>query len=248
MADPILKVENLTKRFGGLAASNNLSLEVREGTTHAVIGPNGAGKSTMIAQLQGELRPDSGRMFFEGRDITGLPSHARARLGIARTFQVTSVLPEFTVFTNVALAIQAGRGHSFQMFRTAHRDPSIRADAERSLAAVRLADRSASLVSELSHGERRQLELAIAIAMKSRMLLLDEPLAGMGRNDSMFMVQLLSELKQRYTILLVEHDMAAVFHLADRISVLVAGEAIATGTPEEIRGNRKVQNAYLGHS
>jgi branched-chain amino acid transport system ATP-binding protein len=248
MTEPILKVENLVKRFGGLRATNNLSFTVERGSTHAIIGPNGAGKTTMIKQLQGEIRPDAGRILFEGRDITRVLSHKRAHLGIARTFQITSVLADFTVFTNVALAVQVHLGHSFQMMRTAHRDATIRSAVEAAVDVVNLTSRSADLASELSHGERRQLELAIAIAMSPRVLLLDEPLAGMGRSDSEFIIDLLARLKERYTILLVEHDMTAVFALADTITVLVAGEAIASGTPGDIRNDQKVRNAYLGHS
>lgn len=248
MTGPILRVENLVKRFGGLVATNNLSFDVAPGTTHAIIGPNGAGKSTLIAQLQGEIRPNSGRILFDGRDITRAPSHGRAGLGIARTFQITSLLPDFTVFTNVAMAVQVSLGHSFAMLRPAHAAPAIRDRVAEVLATVHLDAQANRLASELSHGERRQLELAVAIAMRPRLLLLDEPLAGMGRSDSARVVELLDKLKAQYTILLVEHDMDAVFRLADAMTVLVFGEAIATGTPAEIRDNAAVRSAYLGHA
>jgi branched-chain amino acid transport system ATP-binding protein len=243
----LLSVEALEKRFGGVAATDGLELEVVRGETHAVIGPNGAGKTTLIAQLQGELRPDGGRILYAGRDITREPPHRRAALGVARSFQITSVFPRFTALANLAMAAQARAGHSFRLWREAARDPRLVAPALDALDEIGLADRAQIPAEALSHGERRQLELAMVLAMKPRLLLLDEPMAGMGRQDGARMTRILAELKRRYTILLVEHDMTAVFALADRVTVLVAGRSIATGAPDAIRANPEVRAAYLGH-
>jgi branched-chain amino acid transport system ATP-binding protein len=246
MAEPLLEARDLVKRFGALAASDHLSLAVEEGELHAVIGPNGAGKTTLVAQLAGELAPSSGRVLFRGEDVTRLGMPARARRGIARSFQVTSLCPEFTALDNVALAVQAREGHSFRFWRNARADASLREPAMAALERVGLAHRAGMPAGALAHGEQRQLEVAVAIAAAPRLLLLDEPMAGMGREESARMVELLRGLKGRYAILLVEHDMDAVFALADRISVLVYGRRIATGTPAEIRGNEEVRAAYLG--
>ena len=247
MADPILSVRGLNKRFAGLIATNDLDLDVFPAETHALIGPNGAGKTTLIAQLQGELAPDSGIIRFDGRDITRDPPHRRSQLGIARSFQITSVFPQFTVLANVALAVQARLGHGFRFWRDTASDPALRAPAIEALDTIGLTHRAAVVVEDLSHGERRQLELAMALAMQPRLLLLDEPMAGMGRQDGQRMTRILSELKKDYAILIVEHDMDAVFALADRISVLVAGAVIATGAPDAIRSDARVKAAYLGH-
>lgn len=247
MSDILLQVSGLTKRFAGLIATNNLDLGVERGETHAIIGPNGAGKTTLIAQLQGELHADEGTILFDGRDITADPPHARARYGIARSFQITSIFPQFSALTNVALAVQAQAGHSFHFFRDAGRDPVLVEPARQALTTVGLADRLDTAAENLSHGERRQLEIAMALAMRPSLLLLDEPMAGMSRRDGARMTQLLAALKRSYTIVLVEHDMDTVFSLADRISVLVAGSTIATGPPDEIRANAEVKAAYLGH-
>jgi branched-chain amino acid transport system ATP-binding protein len=244
---PLLATERLVKRFGGLIVTNGLSLDVRPAETHALIGPNGAGKTTLIAQIQGEIRPDDGVIRFAGRDITHEPAYRRARLGVARSFQITSVLPRFTVLANVAVAVQAQAGHSFRFWRPALAERELTDPAREALDTVGLGHRAAARAQNLSHGERRQLELAMALAMRPRLLLLDEPMAGMGRQDGAQMTRILSGLKQRYAILLVEHDMDAVFALADRITVLVAGRAIASGAPHEIRANPQVQAAYLGH-
>lgn len=244
----LLQTKNLNKRFGGLLASNNISLNVCLGETHALIGPNGAGKTTLINLLQGEVRPDSGVLTFDGRDITGLPRHARAQIGIARTFQITSVFPQMTVLNNVAIAAQMQQGHSFRFFQCAATDASLIDPSFAALEAVSLSQRAEDIVAQLSHGERRQLELAMAIAMKPKLLLLDEPMAGMGRQDSERMTELLRRLKQHHTIVLIEHDMDAVFALADRLSVLVSGQIIATGAPDAIRADKTVQAAYLGHT
>ena len=242
----MLEVRALTKQFGALRASDGIDFDVRDGETHAVIGPNGAGKTTFISQLAGNLRPDSGRVRFAGADITALPAPRRARLGLARSFQITSVYPDFSVLHNVALAIQAHSGHSFRFWRDARSDPALIEPARKVLDNLGLGGRSDVLAVNLSHGEQRQLEVAIALATAPRLLLLDEPMAGMGIEESQRMIALLASLKRRHTIILVEHDMDAVFRLADRISVLVYGRVIATDTPERIRANEEVRRAYLG--
>jgi len=242
----MLEVRGLTKQFGALRASDGIDFDVAEGETHAVIGPNGAGKTTFIGQLAGNLRPDSGTVRFAGTDITALPAPRRARLGLARSFQITSVYPDFSVLQNVALAIQAHSGHSFRFWRDARNDPRLIEPARQVLDELGLSSRLAVLAANLSHGEQRQLEVAIALATAPRLLLLDEPMAGMGIEESQRMIALLASLKGRHTIILVEHDMDAVFRLADRISVLVYGRLIATDTPERIRANPEVRRAYLG--
>ena len=246
MADALLKIEGLTKRFGGVVASDNIALEVYRDELHAVIGPNGAGKTTLIGQLTGEILPNAGRIFFNGTDITGMPVHARSALGLARSFQITSLFLDFTALDNVALAVQAHAGHSFRFWRNARRDERLREPALVSLARVGLRERADVIVRNLSHGEQRQLEIAMALATKPRLLLLDEPMAGMGPEESARMVETLRELKRELPILLIEHDMEAVFALADRITVLVYGRVIATGIPEVIRANAEVRSAYLG--
>jgi len=246
MADALLAVEGLTKRFGGILASDNIALDVKQGELHAIIGPNGAGKTTLIAQLTGMLTPDSGTVRFAGEDITALPAYSRSLLGLARSFQITSLFLDLSVLDNVALAVQAHAGHSFQFWRDARKEKDLREPALAALARVGLADRADRQASALSHGEHRQIELAMALAGKPRMLLLDEPMAGLGTDESVRMVKLLRELKREYTILLIEHDMEAVFALADRISVLVYGRVIASGAPEVIRANKDVRDAYLG--
>ena len=242
----MLEVRGLTKQFGALRASDGIDFDVAEGETHAVIGPNGAGKTTFIGQLAGNLRPDSGTVRFAGADITAFPAPRRARLGLARSFQITSVYPDFSVLQNVALAIQAHAGHSFRFWRDARSDPALIEPAKKILNDLGLAERSQVLAGNLAHGEQRQLEVAIALATAPRLLLLDEPMAGMGIEESQRMIALLASLKRRHTIILVEHDMDAVFRLADRISVLVYGRLIASGTPEKIRANEEVRRAYLG--
>jgi branched-chain amino acid transport system ATP-binding protein len=242
----LLDVVGLSKRFGGLAASDNVNLSVNTGEIHAVIGPNGAGKTTLIAQLQGEIMPDAGAIWFNGREITRLPPHQRAIVGIARSFQITSVFMDMTVLDNAALAIQAIAGHSFHFWRSASRDPRLRAPAMAAIERVGLGNKADFLVAHLSHGQRRQLELAMAIASRPKLLLLDEPLAGMAGDESRLMVELVQDLKSAHTILLVEHDIQAVFSIADRITVLVSGRSIVTGTPEQVRNNTEVREAYLG--
>jgi branched-chain amino acid transport system ATP-binding protein len=246
MRDSLLQVRGLTKQFGALRASDGIDFDVAEGETHAVIGPNGAGKTTFISQLAGNLRPDSGTVRFAGADITALPAPRRARLGLARSFQITSVYPNFSALQNVALAIQAHSGHSFRFWRDARTDPKLIEPARKVLNEIGLSSRVSVLAANLSHGEQRQLEVAIALATAPRLLLLDEPMAGMGTEESQRMIALLASLKRKHTIILVEHDMDAVFRLADRVSVLVYGRVIATDTPEKIRRNEEVRHAYLG--
>ena len=242
----MLEVRALTKTFGALRASDRIDLVVREGETLAIIGPNGAGKTTFISQLAGDLRPDSGRIFFAGEDVTHLRAPRRARKGLARSFQITSIYPEFTAVANVALAVQAHAGHSFRFWRDARRDAALLEAARRVLEDVGLSARANVLAANLSHGEQRQLEVAMALATRPRLLLLDEPMAGMGIEESQRMIAFLATLKARHTIVLVEHDMDAVFRLADRISVLVYGRLIATGAPDAIRASAEVRSAYLG--
>ena len=246
MADPLLRVENLVRRFGGIAATDNLSLDVASGELHAIIGPNGPGKTTLISQLTGQLSPDSGTIHFAGADITRLPAFRRSALGLARSFQITSLLPDFTALDNVALAAQAHDGHSFHFWGDARKESGLRNTALAALDRVGLASRADTLVSKLSHGEQRELELAVALATSPQLLLLDEPMAGLGITESARMVKLLQELRREVTIVLVEHDMAAVFALADRITVLVYGRVIASGAPAAIRQNEEVKRAYLG--
>ena len=241
-----LVVEGLVKRFGGLTATDDLSLTLEPGELHAVIGPNGAGKTTLITQLSGELAPDAGRITFDGRDITHEPPFRRALAGLGRSYQITSVFGEFTVLQNVALAVQARAGSSFRFWRRAASEAALTAPAHAALAQVGLAGLDDRRVSALSHGQRRQLEIAMTLAGAPKLLLLDEPMAGMSHSESEAVVALLQTLKGRYTILLVEHDMDAVFALADRITVLVYGRTIASGTPEQIRQNAEVREAYLG--
>jgi len=246
VTEELLQIEGLTKRFGGVVACDNVTLAVGRGELHAIIGPNGAGKTTLITQLAGELTPDAGRVIFAGEDITRLPTPRRSALGLARSFQITSLFADFTALDNVALAVQAHAGHSFRFWQPARRAAELREPARTALARVGLAARADTLVARLSHGEHRQLELAMALATRPRLLLLDEPMAGLGPEESARMVALLRELKREVTILLIEHDMAAVFALADRISVLVYGRLIASGAPEAIRANAEVRKAYLG--
>jgi branched-chain amino acid transport system ATP-binding protein len=242
----MLEVRGLTKTFGALRASDGIDFDVREAETHAVIGPNGAGKTTFIGQIAGNLRPDAGSIVFAGEDITALPAPRRARKGLARSFQITSIYKEFTALENVALAVQGCSGHSFRFWRPAFRDHALRGAAEAILRDVGLGARAGVAAASLSHGEQRQLEVAMALATRPRLLLLDEPMAGMGAEESQRMIELLASLKQRHAIILVEHDMDAVFRLADRISVLVYGRVIATDSPQNIRANEEVRRAYLG--
>ena len=246
MAETLLEVRGLAKSFGALRATDQVNLAVTAGETHAIIGPNGAGKTTLIGQLAGNLLPDAGTILLSGADITRLPAHTRAHQGMSRSFQITSIYRDFTALENVALAVQAHSGHSFRFWRSARGDVSLTGPAKELLEKVNLQNRSDILAANLSHGEQRQLEIAMALAGKPRLLLLDEPVAGMGIEESQRMIGFLAGLKGTTTMILVEHDMDAVFTLADRISVLVYGRIIATGAPAEIRANREVQRAYLG--
>jgi branched-chain amino acid transport system ATP-binding protein len=247
MAEPLLRVQGLQKRFGGVTATDDIDLDVLPGETHAIIGPNGAGKTTLISQLSGQLAPDSGTVLFNGRDITRLAAHKRAQVGIARSFQITSVFMDMTVLDNVALAVMAHHGHSFRLWRPAGNGALLRDPVRKFLQTVGLEDRAEWKAAMLSHGERRQLEMAMALAGEPQLMLLDEPMAGMGAEESARMVTILKSLKGQ-AILLIEHDMNAVFALADRISVLVYGRVIATDTPDAIRANEDVRRAYLGEA
>jgi branched-chain amino acid transport system ATP-binding protein len=246
MTEPILEIRHLHKAFGALNATDDVSLSIREGETHALIGPNGAGKTTLIGQLTGELKPDAGEIRFRGRDITALATAQRARLGLARSFQITSIFNSFSAEGNIALAVQATEKHSFRFWRDAETIASLRQPARKLLDDVGLAGLGDNIASRMSHGQHRQLELGMALATNPVMLLLDEPMAGLGVEESHAMSKLLASVKGRYTVLLIEHDMDVVFALADRISVLVGGRIIASGTGDEIRNHSDVRIAYLG--
>jgi branched-chain amino acid transport system ATP-binding protein len=242
----VLQVEGLRKSFGALVATDDITLNISAGETHALIGPNGAGKTTLIGQLTGELASDAGTIRFAGRDITLLSAADRARLGLARSFQITSIFPTFTAEENVALSVQATEPHSFRFWRPAAHIPKLREPARKHLADVGLAPAANRIAAAMSHGQHRQLELAMALATRPTMLLLDEPMAGLGVEETRAMSRLLASVKGHYTILLIEHDMDVVFQLADRISVLVGGRIVASGTPDEIRNSHEVRVAYLG--
>jgi branched-chain amino acid transport system ATP-binding protein len=246
MPEPLLETSGLTRRFGGLVAMSDVALGVEPGEIHAVIGPNGAGKTTLVAALAGELRPDAGTIRFAGHDISRLGATRRAAIGIARSFQITSIFREFSALDNVALAVQAHAGHSFRLWRGARSDPRLRETARAVLAELGLAERAEMTAAALSHGEKRVLEIAMVLATRPRLLLLDEPMAGMGPAESTEIVRLLARLRGRLAIVLVEHDMDAVFALADRITVMVYGRVIATGAPAAIRADPEVRRAYLG--
>jgi branched-chain amino acid transport system ATP-binding protein len=242
----LLAVRGLTKRFGGLVATDRLDFSVASAEVHAVIGPNGAGKTTLIAQLAGTLAPDAGTIVMDGVDITRRSAHARVAHGIARSYQVTNVFRGFTALDNAALAVQACAGSSFRFWRPALAERALFDEANALLARVGLQERVHVPAGALAHGEQRQLEVALALASRPRLLLLDEPMAGMGPDESERMVALIQALKGTVTIVLIEHDMDAVFRLADRISVLVYGRVLATGAPADIRANTEVRQAYLG--
>ena len=246
MSDPILATHRLTKSFGAVRASEDVSLDLRPGEIHAVIGPNGAGKSTLIAQICGGLAPDAGRIEFAGRDVTALSTRARARLGLARTFQISALAMEDTVLQNATLGALGARGRALGLLRPALAQPDLRDAAMAALERVGLAEHAATVTAELSHGQRRQLEVAVALTLRPRAFVMDEPMAGMGAEGSRRMTGFLDGLRAEAPILLVEHDMDAVFALADRLSVLVYGRIIATGTVDEIRANPDVRAAYLG--
>jgi branched-chain amino acid transport system ATP-binding protein len=246
VADAVLHLEKLRKSFGALVVTDDLTFDVMPHELHAVIGPNGAGKTTLINQISGLVAPDSGTILFAGRDITALPTHARAELGLARSFQVSSILPGFSALENVALAVQSRAGSSFRILGRAAAEAALNGPAMAALADVGLAERAHIPAGELAHGEKRALELAIALAMQPKVLLLDEPMAGTGREETARLVEVLRRLKGRFSVVLVEHDMTAVFALADRISVLIYGRILASGTPARVRADPRVVAAYLG--
>lgn len=246
MTSPVLEVKGISKAFGALQASDQISLDLYPGEIHALIGPNGAGKSTLIAQIAGSLAPDSGEVYFLGRNVTQLDNVARARLGLGRTFQISALAPDFTVLQNVVLGALGACGKIYRFFKPVLQDHELRERALDALQRVGLEKFAATRSSELSHGQRRQLEVAVALTLKPRAFLMDEPMAGLGTEGTRSLIAFLHQLKQQAPILLVEHDMEAVFALADRISVLVYGKIITTGSVEEIRANPEVQRAYLG--
>ena len=248
MVEPVLEISNLSKQFGGVKATDNITLSIETNEIHAIIGPNGAGKTTLVSQLSGGLQADDGTIRFQGQDITSLPTFKRSALGLARSFQITSLIMSMSVLDNIALGVQAHRGHSFRFWKPARSIRELRDRAGEILEQIELVERADSKVSSLSHGERRQVEIAVALATDPVLLLLDEPMAGMGASESAQMVQILKRMKGEKTIVLIEHDMDAVFALADRISVLVYGKIIATGSPDEIRQNEDVRRAYLGEA
>ena len=244
----LLEIRGLVKRFGGVTASDGVQLDVADGEVHALIGPNGAGKSTLIHQVSGSMAPDAGAIRFDGRDITRVPMHRRVTLGIARSFQVTNVFARSSVLENVALAVHARAEPVFRFLGPVGGDSAALDEAYEVLQRVGLAARAHEVAAALSHGEQRRLELALVLATRARLLLLDEPMAGMDQHESRALVELLRETRAGATVLLVEHDMDAVFRLADRISVLVYGKVIATGAPAQVRANDEVRRAYLGHA
>ena len=246
MADALLQITGLAKHFGGVAATDNVDLEVAQGEVHALIGPNGAGKTTLIAQISGSLAPDAGTIRFRGADITRLPQHARVAAGLARSYQVTSIFRSLSVRDNLALAVQARSGSSFGFWRPVATEDALFEEAASIAERVGLAARAETIAATLAHGEQRALEVGLALATKPVLVLLDEPMAGMGPEESQFMIGLIGRIREQVTVLLEEHDMDAVFRLADRISVLVNGRIIATGAPDEIRANTEVRRAYLG--
>jgi branched-chain amino acid transport system ATP-binding protein len=246
MTPALLQLKNLAKSYGALTVTDDVSLDIEVGELHAIIGPNGAGKTTLIHQISGLVSPDSGRILFHGEDVTELPMHERARRGLVRSFQLTSILPRFTVLENVALALQAHSGSSFRFFGNASAERPLNDAAMALLVRFGLAGRAATPAGQMSHGEKRQLELAIALATKPKLLLLDEPLAGTSHEESRRIIATLQELRRELPIVLIEHDMDAVFALADRVSVLVYGRIIASGSPQSVRENAEVRAAYLG--
>lgn len=242
----MLRSENLHKSYGELKVTDDVSLDIHTGELHAIIGPNGAGKTTLINQLSGELPSDSGKITFDGVDVTALPIHRRARMGLLRSYQITSIFEEFTIRENIALAALGPRHHGFRFLKPLIKHAEAKEVADEILSLTSLGARADTPAGEIGYGERRQLELAMALAAKPKFLLLDEPMAGMSSQESAEVIDLLQRLKGRYSILLIEHDMDAVFTLADRISVLVYGSILCTGTPEEIRAHSEVQAMYLG--
>ena len=246
MSESLLEIRGLCKQFGGLRVTDDLHLQIRPDEIHALIGPNGAGKTTLVHQVAGTLKPDAGTITLDSRDVTALTVSARVQRGIARSYQVTNIFRSLTVIDNVALAVQARRGHSFSFWRPVQYDTALRHEAASVLDRLALTDLAQRPASSLSYGDQRLLEVGIALATSPRLLLLDEPMAGMGPQESSRMVEMIDGLRGQSAVMLVEHDMDAVFRLADRISVLVYGRIIATGTPQQIRSNPEVVRAYLG--
>jgi branched-chain amino acid transport system ATP-binding protein len=242
----VLEVKGLEKHFGGLHATRNVSMQIPKGELHAIIGPNGAGKTTLISQLFGELKPSAGAVYLNGTEVTGAKVNQRSRLGMSRSFQITNLVRDMTVRENIMLALLAGEGHAHRFWRRFDRNAGLKQKAEIALQRTGINDGFDRPVSELSHGEQRLLELSIALVGQPTLLLLDEPMAGLGPEESKAMTRFLSSIKGTVTILLVEHDMDAVFELADRVTVLVRGQIVAVGTPEEIRKDPRVKEAYLG--
>jgi branched-chain amino acid transport system ATP-binding protein len=242
----MLELKNVSKRFGGIVATDDITLDVRRGEVHALIGPNGAGKTTLIGQISGSLGSDSGAILFEGSDITRDAQHDRVRAGLARSYQITSLFKRFTVLDNLALAVQARSGSSFSFWRPVSAEALLFDEARAIAGEIGLAGRETAVAMTLAHGEQRALEVGLTLATRPRLVLLDEPMAGMGPEESQRMIALVERIRARVTVLLVEHDMDAVFRLADRISVLVSGRLIATGAPEAIRAHSEVRKAYLG--
>ena len=242
----MLRLERISKRFGGVVATDNVSLEVTEGEVHALIGPNGAGKTTLIGQVCGSLVSDSGQTFFQNKNITAVPQFSRVAAGLARSFQITSIFRRFSVLDNLALAVQARQGSSFSFWRPVSSEKFLFEEAGAIAREIGLQEKENQLASTLAHGEQRALEVGLALATRPKLLLLDEPMAGMGPEESGRIIELIQRVRANVTLLLVEHDMDAVFRLADRISVLVSGRIIATDIPEKIKSNEEVRRAYLG--
>jgi branched-chain amino acid transport system ATP-binding protein len=242
----VLSLRNLSKRFGGVVAVDGVTLDVAAGEVHALIGPNGAGKTTLIHQISGTLSVDIGEILFLEQDITRLPAHQRVAAGLARSYQITSIFRRFSVLDNLALAVQARSGSSFSFWRPVAQEAALFEEARRIASQVNLTQKLDAIASTLAHGEQRALEVGLALATRPKLVLLDEPMAGMGPEESTRMIELIGRIRAEVSVLLVEHDMDAVFRLADRISVMVNGRLIATGFPEQIRMNEEVRKAYLG--
>jgi branched-chain amino acid transport system ATP-binding protein len=244
----VLKLEHIRKNFGQIKATDNVDLSVEKGEIHALIGPNGAGKTTLINQIAGNFFQDSGKIIFNGKDISRMPAHKRALAGLARTFQISSVFDDMTVFENVALSVQATTGHSFRFFKSAKAYSGIRKKTWEYLEITGLVDIADEITSQVSYGEKNKIELAMALGSNPKLILLDEPASGMSIGDSIELIKMLKKIKGNHAILLVEHDMDVIFSLADRISVLVYGKILATGTPSEVKNNAEVLEAYLGEN
>jgi len=242
----MLELRSVSKRFGGVVATDNVALEVAQGEVHALIGPNGAGKTTLIGQISGSLQTEVGTIRFLGRNVTGLRQHQRVRAGLARSYQITSIFKRFTVLDNLALAVQARSGSSFSFWRPVASEAALFDEARAISMEIGLAERLEVTAGNLAHGEQRALEVGLALATRPRLVLLDEPMAGMGPEESQRIIALIGRIRAGVTVLLVEHDMDAVFRLADRITVLVNGRVIASGRPAEIRADKEVRRAYLG--